>query len=234
MRIRVLQLDGRPCTTLGGDRAQRVPRRRRVPGRSTWSRWRRSQDRSAASGSATRPRARACTTIGARARRTQHTLTARSTTSGEPMSATTTAATENRALLDWVAEWQEILTPDRVVWCERLRGRAPAARRRARARPARSPSSTRELRPDSFLARSDPRDVARVEERTYIASDDDPGPTNNWREPDGAARGAARALPGRDARPHDVRGPVLDGRRSARRRRGSASSSPTPPTRPRA
>jgi phosphoenolpyruvate carboxykinase (GTP) len=98
------------------------------------------------------------------------------------MSATTTGATANRSLLAWVGEWEGVLTPQRVVWCD------GSAAQRAELESALVDAGTfmpldPTLRPDSFLARSDPRDVARVEERTYIASETDPGPTNNWREP---------------------------------------------------
>jgi phosphoenolpyruvate carboxykinase (GTP) len=111
-----------------------------------------------------------------------HTLTASAAALDAPMPVTT-ASTENRRLLDWVAEWQELLAPEGVVWCDG----SEAERRRLTAVLVEAGTLTEldeTLRPGSFLARSDPRDVARVEERTYIASVDDPGPTNHWREPD--------------------------------------------------
>jgi phosphoenolpyruvate carboxykinase (GTP) len=181
MRIRVLQLDGRPCTTLGAivRNAFRVvdgfPGIYLVALASVAGSKRRQRIGDQAAGTSVYDDRRASPTGAA-------TLGARSTTSGEPMSATTTAATENRALLEWVAEWQDILAPDRVVWCSG----SEVERRELSAGLVHAGTFVEldpVLRPDSFLARSDPRDVARVEERTYIASETDPGPTNNWRDP---------------------------------------------------
>jgi phosphoenolpyruvate carboxykinase (GTP) len=92
--------------------------------------------------------------------------------------------TDNRKLLDWVEEWRAILEPDDVVWCD---GSDEEYARLCEGLIAAGTfeALNHDLRPNSFLALSDPSDVARVEDRTFIASEReiDAGPTNNWREP---------------------------------------------------
>ncbi len=104
------------------------------------------------------------------------------------------ASTTNRRLRDWVDEWTAVLGPDRVQWCDG----SSQEWEHLTTELVQEGTFTRldaDLRPNSFLALSDPGDVARVEDRTFIcsATQGEAGPTNNWREP-GEMRAEMRAL----------------------------------------
>ena len=122
------------------------------------------------------------------------------------------ALSTNKHLLRWVEKMADLTRPASIHWvdgsqqeydslCALLEDRGTFTR------------LNQHLWPGCFYARSDARDVARVEESTYICSlsKDGAGPTNNWEDPFKMRREAEGSIPQLHARPHHVRAALLHG-----------------------
>ncbi|MCL4448245.1 MAG: phosphoenolpyruvate carboxykinase (GTP) [Actinobacteria bacterium] len=95
-----------------------------------------------------------------------------------------TANTNNQKLIKWVEEFAKLTTPKNIYWCDGSDKEYDQLTQQMVKSGMLVPLSS-QLRPNSYWAHSDPQDVARVEERTFICSIEqrDAGPTNNWCDP---------------------------------------------------
>ena len=87
-------------------------------------------------------------------------------------------------LKEWVSQIATLTKPDQIQWCDGSANELESIQALL-IRQGTIEALNQQTRPNSFIARTDPRDVARVEERTFICSEQesDAGPTNNWMEP---------------------------------------------------
>jgi phosphoenolpyruvate carboxykinase (GTP) len=108
--------------------------------------------------------------------------------------ASTDVPTKNRRLTEWVGQVAELTEPDRIHWCDGSAGEYDALCAEL-VENGTFEKLSEAKRPNSYLARSDPGDVARVEDRTFICSptEAEAGPTNNWADP-GEMRGRLEGL----------------------------------------
>ena len=92
--------------------------------------------------------------------------------------------TQNKSVLKWLDEIKELVTPDNVVWLTGDEEQLEELRREACATGEMIKLNEEKL-PGCYYHRTNPNDVARVEDRTFICTtlEEDAGPTNNWCDP---------------------------------------------------
>src|SRR5688572_6740531 len=106
------------------------------------------------------------------------------TASNPPVDAAGKPLTKNSQLIQWVAEMAQLTKPDRVVWCDGSEEEKKRFLDEAVSQKILEPLNQEKL-PGCYLHRSNPNDVARVEQLTFICTPtkDEAGPTNNWMDP---------------------------------------------------
>ncbi len=106
------------------------------------------------------------------------------TSSSHPVDASGKVLTSNPTLLEWVNEMAALTKPDRIVWCDGTPEEKTKLTAEAVEQKVLEPLNQETL-PGCYLHRSNPNDVARVENLTFICSEtkEQAGPTNNWMEP---------------------------------------------------